>query len=93
MYRQRLILAGLVGGLLMSGGAAFANDDQTEIDQEHARAALSSVKTVDICSNGDLTLAGGDVNQGTSGVIVLNTGDILSQILGIKGEQRNCTIG
>ncbi|MEV4171097.1 MULTISPECIES: hypothetical protein [unclassified Nonomuraea] len=93
MYRQRLILAGLVGGLLMSGGAAFANDDETEINQDRAHAPQSSLRSVDICSNGDLTLAGGDVNQGTEGVLVLETGDILSQILGIKKEERNCSIG
>ncbi|MGW3348373.1 hypothetical protein ACWDA3_34200 [Nonomuraea rubra] len=87
MYKQGLILAGLVGGLLMSGGAALA-DDEVEASATH-----SSARSLEVCAIGDAIFAQGDVDKGTEGVLVLEVGDVLSQILGIKKEENNCTIG
>ncbi|MEV0378514.1 hypothetical protein [Nonomuraea sp. NPDC050643] len=93
MYRQGLILAGLVGGLLVSGGSALAATpgDFAAKTAAWPRANEDGERHLLICGNENI-LADGEVNNSTSGVLVLETGDILSQILGIKSTDTKCAI-
>lgn len=97
MYRQGLILAGLVGGMVMFGGSALA---ATPSDTAfHAELAVwpqandddDAQKIFFFCGDENI-FAQGEVDNGTSGVLVLQTGDILSQILGIKSEDTKCAV-
>ncbi|NUS03116.1 MAG: hypothetical protein HOV97_11180, partial [Nonomuraea sp.] len=80
------ILAGLVGGMVMVGGSALAATPHMafypQADEDPGRVLV-------ICGD-DNILADGEVDNGTRGVLVLETGDILSQILGIKSEENKC---
>jgi hypothetical protein len=86
MFRQGLILAGIVGGMVMVGGSALAATPHQAFypqnDEDSGRALV-------ICGDENI-LADGEVDAGTRGVLVLETGDILSQILGIKSEENKC---
>jgi hypothetical protein len=86
MFRQGLILAGIVGGMVMVGGSALAaTPHQAFYPQDDDDTGRNLV----ICGNENI-LADGEVDASTSGVLVLETGDILSQILGIKSEENEC---
>ncbi|MEU6711883.1 hypothetical protein ACFOY2_11490 [Nonomuraea purpurea] len=85
MYKQGLVLAGIVGGLLMSGVAAnAATTNWPRPSEDHDRKLL-------ICGDENI-LANGEVNNSHSAVINVETGDILSQILGIKSKENKCSV-
>jgi hypothetical protein len=84
MFKQGLILAGIVGGMVMIGGSALAATPQAFYPQDD-----DTERNLVICGNENI-LADGEVDASTSGVLVLETGDILSQILGIKSEENEC---
>ncbi|GGS74402.1 hypothetical protein ACFFV7_06120 [Nonomuraea spiralis] len=88
MFRQGLILAGLVGGMVMVGGSALAATPHTafvpQTDEDPGRVLF-------VCGDENI-FARGEVDNSTSGVLVLETGDILSQILGIKSKDTKCAI-
>ncbi|WP_326635745.1 hypothetical protein OIE67_01050 [Nonomuraea fuscirosea] len=85
MYKSGLVLAGLVGGMVMFGGSAVA------ATAEWPRANEDAQRTFFFCGDENI-FAQGDVDNGTKGVLVVQTGDILSQILGIKSEETKCAI-
>ncbi|MFC4112419.1 hypothetical protein [Nonomuraea zeae] len=95
MYRQGLILAGLVGGMVMFGGSAVAATPSGTTFQanvaEWPRNNEDPRRTFFFCGDENI-FAQGEVDNSTSGVLVLQTGDILSQILGIKSEDTKCAI-
>ncbi|NUR93359.1 MAG: hypothetical protein HOY71_55575 [Nonomuraea sp.] len=86
MFRQGLILAGLVGGMVMVGGSALAATPHMAF---YPQDDDGPSRTLVICGDENI-LADGEVDAGTRGVLVLETGDILSQILGIKSEENKC---
>ncbi|MFC5830245.1 hypothetical protein [Nonomuraea insulae] len=90
MYRSGLILAGLVGGLLMSGGPALAATPDSPT-AAWPRANEDGDRNFLVCGDENI-FADGEVDNSTSGVLVLQTGDILSQILGIKSEDTKCAV-
>ncbi len=85
MYRQGLILAGLVGGMVMFGGSALAAMPSAPVFHPDPD------NRVIICGDENV-FTQGEVDQSTRGVLVLQTGDILSQILGIKSKDSKCVI-
>ena len=85
MYRQGLILAGIVGGMVMFGGSAVA------ATAEWPRANEDAQRTFFFCGD-DNIFSKEAVDKSTRGVLVLQTGDILSQILGIKSKDSKCVI-
>lgn len=94
MYRKGLFLAGLVGGMVMFGGSALAAMPGAPTSAP-APAAWTQAddpdNTIFICGDENI-FAKGEVDSSTRGVLVLQTGDILSQILGIKSEDTKCAI-
>ncbi|WP_336205981.1 hypothetical protein [Nonomuraea sp. LPB2021202275-12-8] len=92
MYRQGLILAGIVGGMVMFGGSALAATPTS-----HTETAVWPQANDDpennflVCGDENIFSREG-VDNSTRGVLVLETGDILSQILGIKSEDNECSI-
>ncbi|TDD26389.1 hypothetical protein [Nonomuraea diastatica] len=84
MYKSGLILAGLVGGLLMSGGSALA---ATYDDRDHDR----EVKIVLICGDGSI---GREVDnqQNAQGLLAgVGLDNVLNHVL--SHEHRECNIG
>ncbi|MFI7449047.1 hypothetical protein ACIBQX_16255 [Nonomuraea sp. NPDC049714] len=94
MYRKGLILAGLVGGMVMFGGSALAampSTSQAETAPWPQADDPDYDNRVIIC--GDENIVSKEaVDKSTRGVLVLQTGDILSQILGIKSKDSKCVI-
>ncbi|MEO3792591.1 hypothetical protein ABGB14_20460 [Nonomuraea sp. B10E15] len=83
MYKSGLILAGLVGGLLMSGGAASAatfNNDGRDGD----------VRIILVCGDGNVGQRV-DNHQNASGLLGIAVGNSLNHIL--SHEHRECNIG
>ena len=94
MYRQGLILAGIVGGMVMFGGSALAampSAPTTEtVGWPHSDDPEFDNRVI-ICGD-DNIFTKEAVDKSTRGVLVLQTGDILSQILGIKSKDSKCVI-
>ncbi|GGP00737.1 hypothetical protein LDL08_03025 [Nonomuraea glycinis] len=93
MYRQGLILAGIVGGMVMFGGSALAAmpsaPTSASVGWPHDDPDFDN--RVIICGD-DNIFTKEAVDKSTRGVLVLQTGDILSQILGIKSKDSKCVI-
>ncbi|TMR21553.1 hypothetical protein ETD86_14700 [Nonomuraea turkmeniaca] len=85
MIRQGLILAGLVGGLLASGGSAFAATSamqMTATDDDNR-------KIVFVCGD-DAVLAHGDVDQKTVKVVDLDLHNgLIAGVLGTTSSDDN----
>ncbi|TDC05469.1 hypothetical protein E1267_19380 [Nonomuraea longispora] len=79
MYRSGLILAGLVGGLLLSGGSALAATTQVQMPMNEEDGDNNS-RVFFFCGDDNTIARESSANQ--TGLLVLNTGDILSGILG-----------
>ncbi|TMR21554.1 hypothetical protein ETD86_14705 [Nonomuraea turkmeniaca] len=88
MIRQGLILASLVGGLLVSGGSAFAATNSiytAAVDDDNRKIVL-------ICGD-DVVVAHGDVEQKNLTILHLDLRNgLLAGILGAtgSGEYRKC---
>ncbi|TDD26388.1 hypothetical protein [Nonomuraea diastatica] len=82
MYKSGLILAGLVGGLLMSGGSAYAATFNDGRDGD--------VKIVLICGDGSIGQRV-DNHQNASGILGISIGNTLNHVL--SHEHRECNIG
>ncbi|MET8002020.1 hypothetical protein [Nonomuraea glycinis] len=93
MYRQGLILAGIVGGMVMFGGSALAAMPSAPTTEMAAwpQDDPDFDNRVIICGD-DNIFSKEAVDKSTRGVLVLQTGDILSQILGIKSKDSKCVI-
>ncbi|TDE59452.1 hypothetical protein E1295_02550 [Nonomuraea mesophila] len=88
MYRSGLILAGLVGGLLLSGGSALAATTQVQMPMNDDGDNNSRVFF--FCGDDNTIARESSADQ--TGLLVLNTGDILSGILGRgSGDDIKCS--
>jgi hypothetical protein len=85
MYKSGLILAGLVGGLLMSGGSAYA---ATYDSDRHDRDG--DVKIILVCGDGNVGQRV-DNHQSANGLLGIAVGDSLNHVL--SHEHRECNIG
>ncbi|MFG6195761.1 hypothetical protein [Nonomuraea sp. JJY05] len=88
MYRHGLVLAGLVAGMAVFGGSAFAaTTTGWPKDKDDNRKILF------VCGD-DNYIAGGDINKNENRLLNVETGDILSNILGSHSEDdnRKCTL-
>ncbi|MFI6739738.1 hypothetical protein ACIBI9_43025 [Nonomuraea sp. NPDC050451] len=87
MYRHGLVLAGLVAGMAVFGGSAFAATTTMPKDKDDNRKILF------VCGD-DNYIAGGDINKNENRLLNVETGDILSNILGRHSEDdnRKCTL-
>ncbi|MFI6739737.1 hypothetical protein ACIBI9_43020 [Nonomuraea sp. NPDC050451] len=89
MYRHGLVLAGLVAGMAVFGGSAFAATTTSwPKDKDDNRKILF------VCGD-DNYIAGGDINDNENRLLNVETGDILSNlILGSHSENdnRKCTL-
>ncbi|MBB5774293.1 hypothetical protein [Nonomuraea jabiensis] len=86
MYRHGLVLAGLVAGMAVFGGSAFAATTGWPKDHDDNRKILF------VCGD-DNNIAGGDINTNENSLVKLETGDILN-ILSVHSEDdnRKCTL-
>ncbi|MFF4623881.1 hypothetical protein [Nonomuraea jabiensis] len=86
MYRQGLVLAGLVAGMAVFGGSAFAATTGFPKDHDDNRKILF------VCGD-DNYIAGGDINKNENRLLNIETGDILG-ILSAHSEDdnRKCTL-
>ncbi|MEV4578100.1 hypothetical protein AB0K16_33115 [Nonomuraea jabiensis] len=86
MYRHGLVLAGLVAGMAVFGGSAFAATTGWPKDHDDNRKILF------VCGD-DNYIAGGDINKNENKLLNIETGDILS-ILSAHSEDdnRKCTL-
>ncbi|MBF8186498.1 hypothetical protein ITP53_12250 [Nonomuraea sp. K274] len=86
MFKSGLILAGVVGGLLLSGGSALASTTKWPADEGD-----DSRKIILVC--GDENIIAHEAEANKTGLIFLDTGDILSGILGKgSGDDVKCTL-
>ncbi|MBE1587215.1 hypothetical protein ACFPOI_02185 [Nonomuraea angiospora] len=86
MYRHGLVLAGLVAGMAVFGGSAFAATTGFPKDHDDNRKILF------VCGD-DNYIAGGDINKNENKLLNIETGDILG-ILSAHSEDdnRKCTL-
>ncbi|MEV4578101.1 hypothetical protein AB0K16_33120 [Nonomuraea jabiensis] len=80
MYRHGLVLAGLVAGMAVFGGSAFA---ATAGSKDHD----DNRKILFVCGD-DNYIAGGDINTNENSLLNVQTGDILN-ILSRHDENDN----
>ncbi|MEO3800934.1 hypothetical protein [Nonomuraea sp. B1E8] len=84
MYKSGLILAGLVGGLLMSGGSALA---ATYNNDDHGR----DVRIILVCGDGTIGKEV-DNHQSAHGLLAgIGLDNVLNHVL--SHEHRECNIG
>ncbi|MFI7227008.1 hypothetical protein ACIBO5_27665 [Nonomuraea angiospora] len=81
MYRHGLVLAGLVAGMTVFGGTAFAATTGFPKDHDDNRKILF------VCGD-DNNIAGGDINSNENSLLSVKTGDILN-ILSRHDENDN----
>ncbi|PZG21637.1 hypothetical protein [Nonomuraea aridisoli] len=82
MFKTGLILAGVVGGLVLTGGSALAND----WPQGHDDAD----KAFFVC--GDENVFGREVENNTNGLINVDTDELLSGLLlGTAADTVECS--
>ncbi|MEO3792590.1 hypothetical protein ABGB14_20455 [Nonomuraea sp. B10E15] len=85
MYKSGLILAGLVGGLLMSGGSALA---ATYDDHDHRG---KDVRIILVCGDGTIGKEV-DNHQNAQGLLAgIGLDNVLNHVL--SHEHRECNIG
>jgi hypothetical protein len=105
MYRQGLVLAGLIGGLLMSGGVALAEAPADinaqanmtlwpKADDKHDDKADHGAKIVFVCGD-DNAFWNEDVHKESWTGINVDASQAISGILGSssRDENRKCSVG